>query len=134
MWMRKKRISQVLQILCRDFMWKRCLENIDTDINCFVQYSDHNKNSSKNENEACDTNSDSNSDDELSEPYISDENDPHMNERGKHTNNEDNNIHGYDNIDIFKRNVLMHTHLLMTKMTLITIGGVKLMMNFCLTL
>ena len=44
-------------------------ENIYIEITNFVQYSDHDKNSSNNENKAIDTDYDYNTDDELMEPY-----------------------------------------------------------------
>ena len=82
-------------------MCKRCFENIHTDITTFVQYSNHDNNYSNNENEASGAGSDSNLDDELLETYILDDNDLHMNERGNHTNNEDNNILDDDNTEKF---------------------------------
>ena len=64
---------------CRSFMCKRLFENIYIDIITFVQYSDHDTNSSNNYNEAIDSDSDYNSYDELLEPYILDYNDIHIN-------------------------------------------------------
>ena len=57
--------------------------------------------SSNNDNEDSDADSDYNSDDELIEPYISDDNYLQMNKRGNHTNNEDNKILDDDNIENF---------------------------------
>ena len=56
-------------------MCKRCFENLDTEITNFFQPSDHDNNSINNDNEASDTYYDSNSYDELLDPYISYEND-----------------------------------------------------------
>ena len=60
-------------------MCTRCFENIDTDILTFFQSSDHDKNYIINENEASDTDSDYNSEDEILETCISDDNDLQMN-------------------------------------------------------
>ena len=86
---------------CRYFMWKRCFENIYKDITTFFQSSDHGNNYSSNNNEASDTDYDYNSDAELLEPYLLDDNDIKMNERGNQTNNVENNILYNDNIYIF---------------------------------
>ena len=83
----KKEFLRCCEFSCRDFMCKWCFENIDTDITNFFQYSDHDKNSSNIKNEASDADSDSNSYDELLEPYISYDNDLPINEIGNHTNN-----------------------------------------------
>ena len=77
------------------------MEIIDTDITTFVQYSDYDYNSSNNENEDISTGSDSNSDDELLYPYLSDENNLHINKIDNHNDNEENNILDDDNTDNF---------------------------------
>ena len=82
-------------------MCKIWLEIIDTDITTFVQYSDYDYNSSNNENEDISTGSDSNSDDELLYPYLSDENNLHINKIDNHNDNEENNILDDDNTDNF---------------------------------
>ena len=82
-------------------MCKRWFENLDTDITNFVQSSDRNKKSINNYNESSDADCDSNSDYELLEPYISDENYPHTIERGNHTNHKNNIILDDDNIENF---------------------------------
>ena len=90
---------------CRTFVCKKFLESIDTDITTFVQYPDYDYNSSNNENEDSDAGSDSNSDDELLDPYLSNDNNLQNNERGNHTNNEGNNILDDDNTKNFLTNV-----------------------------
>ena len=82
-------------------MRKGWFENIDTDITTFFQSSDLDYNHSNHENEASNADSDYNSDDELLDPYLSDDNDLQINERGNRTNNEENNILDDDNTDNF---------------------------------
>ena len=80
-------------------MCKRYFESIDTDITTFAQSSDDDKNYINTKNEASDIDYDSNSDDKLLDPHLSDDNDLYMNERCNHTNNKDNNILDDDNIE-----------------------------------
>ena len=83
----KKEVLRCCKISCIAFMCERWFQNIDTDLPTFFQSSDHDKSSSNNENEASDEYSDSNSNDELFDPYLSDDNDLQMNEGCNHTNN-----------------------------------------------